>query len=278
VMETGKRRRPHLFRAVLSHSRKGYSEVVWQQTSESFIRCLENAFRHFGGVAATVVIDNLKAGVIRADWYDPELHPKLEEFARHYGTVILPTKPAMPRHKGKVEAGVKYAQNNAVKGRSFDSLTAQNRYLAEWEKNVADTRIHGTTRQQVGKLFAAVEHPALRPLPAGLFPVFEEALRTVHRDGYFEFKRAYYSAPPEYVGRQVWVRQESRLLRLSNLRREPIALHALAEPGKFTTDPAHLHSRSVDRHLGRSDASDPRPAKLACDARLAAPGRKASRG
>lgn len=247
VLEAGKRRRPHLFRAVLSHSRKGYSEVVWQQTSESFIRCLENAFRHFGGVPATVVIDNLKAGVIRADWYDPELHPKLEEFARHYGTVILPTKPAMPRHKGKVEAGVKYAQNNAVKGRSFDSLTAQNRYLAEWEKNLADTRIHGTTRQQVGKFFAAVEHPALRPLPASLFPVFEEALRTVHRDGYFEFKRAYYSVPPEYVGRQVWVRQESRLLRLSNLRREPIALHALAEPGKFTTDPAHLHSRK--RHV-----------------------------
>jgi len=247
VIEAGKRRRPHLFRAVLSHSRKGYSEAVWRQTSESFIRCLENAFRHFGGVAATVVIDNLKAGVIRADWYDPELHPKLEEFAHHYGTVILPTKPAMPRHKGKVEAGVKYAQNNAVKGRSFDSLTAQNRYLAEWERNVADTRIHGTTRQQVGKFFEAVERPALRPLPAGLFPVFEEALRTVHRDGYFEFKRAYYSAPPEYVGRQVWVRQESRLLRLYNTRREPIALHALAEPGKFTTDPAHLHSRK--RHV-----------------------------
>src|SRR5579864_4850421 len=247
VMENGKRRRPHLFRAVLSHSRKGYCEAVWRQTSESFIRCIENAFRHFGGVTATVVIDNLKAGVIRADWYDPELNPKLEEFARHYGTVILPTKPAMPRHKGKVESAVKYAQNNAIKGRTFESLTAQNAYLADWEKNVADTRIHGTTRRQVGKLFEEVERPALQPLPASLFPVFEEAQRTVHRDGYVEFKRAYYSAPPEYVGRQVWVRQETRLLRLYNSRREQIALHALAEPGKFTTDPAHLHSRK--RHI-----------------------------
>jgi hypothetical protein len=77
--------------------------------------------------------------------------------------------------------------------------------------------------------------------------VFEEARRTVHRDGYIEFKRAYYSAPPEYVARQVWVRQEARLLRLYNPRREQIALHALAEPGKFTTDPAHLHSRK--RHI-----------------------------
>ncbi len=247
VLEEGKRRRPHLFRGVLSHSRKAYSEAVWRQTSESFIRCLENAFRHFGGVTATVVIDNLKAGVVQADWYDPEINPKLEEFARHYGTVILPTKPAMPRHKGKVEAGVKYAQNNAVHGRKFESLLAQNRFLCDWEKNVADTRIHGTTRRQVGKLFEEVERPALRPLPAGLFPVFEEALRCVHRDGYVEFKRAYYSAPPEYVARQVWVRREARLLRVYNTRREQIALHALAEPGKFTTDPAHLHSRK--RHI-----------------------------
>jgi transposase len=247
VVEEGRRRRPHLFRVVLSCSRKGYSEVVWRQTSESFIRCLENAFRYFGGVTATVVIDNLKAGVIQADWYDPQLNPKLEEFARHYGTVILPTKPVMPRHKGKVEAGVKYAQNNAVKGRQFDSLSAQNRFLADWEKSVADTRIHGTTRRQVSKLFEEVERAALQPLPGGLFPVFEEAPRTVHRDGYIEFKRAYYSAPPEYVGLQVWVRQEARLLRLYNTRREQIALHALAEPGKFTTDPAHLHSRK--RHI-----------------------------
>jgi hypothetical protein len=112
---------------------------------------------------------------------------------------------------------------------------------------VADTRIHGTTRQQVGTLFIEVEKPALRPLPASLFPVFEQAPRSVHRDGHVEFKRAYYSVPPEYVGAKVWVRQPSNLVRIYNRRREQIALHALAEPGKFTTDPAHLHSRK--RHL-----------------------------
>jgi transposase len=247
VLENGKRRKTHLFRCVLSHSRKGYSEAVWRQTAESFLRCLENAFRSFGGVPATVVIDNLKAGVIQADWFDPQLNPELEEFARHYGTVILPTKPAMPRHKGKVEAAVKYAQNNAVKGRRFDSLSAQNVFLSQWESTTADTRIHGTTRQQVGKCFETVERPALQPLPAGLFPVFEEAKRCVHRDGYVEFKRAYYSVPPEYVGREVWVRQEARVLRIHNTRREQIALHALAEPGRFMTDNAHLHSHK--RHI-----------------------------
>jgi len=241
VIENGKRRRPHLFRAVLSHSRKAYSEAVWRQDTETFIRCLENAFRYLGGVTRTVVIDNLKAAVHHADWFDPELNPKLEEFCRHYGTVILPTRPAMPRHKGKIESGVNYGQENALKGHSFQSLSGENLHLLDWETNVADKRIHGTTKQQVAKIFNEVEKPRLLPLPASLFPVFEEAQRTVHRDGHIELARAYYSVPPEYVGRKVWVRWEARLVRIYNQRREQIALHTRHEPGKFATDPAHIH-------------------------------------
>jgi transposase len=250
VVEASRRRRPHLFRVVLSHSRKAYSEVVWHQTTENFIRALENAFRHFGGVPRTLVIDNLRAAVKRVDWFEPELNPKVEEFCQHYGTVILPTRPAMPRHKGKVEAGVKYAQNNALKGRNFESLAAQNQFLSDWERTVADTRIHGTTRQQVGKVFQEIERSRLLALPISLFPAFEEAQRCVHRDGYIELQKAYYSVPPEYVGRQVWVRWESRLVRVFNQRRQEIALHARVEPGKFATDPHHLHSphRYAIRH------------------------------
>jgi len=90
----GKRKRPHLFRIVLSHSRKAYSEVVYRQTTEAFIRCLENSFCHFGGVPKMLVVDNLKAAVIKADWFDPDLNPKIQAFAEHYGTVVLPTKEA----------------------------------------------------------------------------------------------------------------------------------------------------------------------------------------
>lgn len=72
ILQEDRKRKTHLFRCVLSCSRKAYSEAVWKQDTESFIRAIENAFRHFGGVTATVVIDNLKAGVIQAQWYDPE--------------------------------------------------------------------------------------------------------------------------------------------------------------------------------------------------------------
>ena len=100
VRPDGKRKRPHVFRVVLSFSRKGYSEVVYHQSTDNFIRCLENSFWHFGGVPRTLIIDNLKAAVKNADWYDPDIHPKIQSFCEHYGTVILPTKPYTPRHKG----------------------------------------------------------------------------------------------------------------------------------------------------------------------------------
>jgi transposase len=245
VMPNGKRRRPHVFRIVLSFSRKAYSEAVYRQTTEEFIRAIENAFWHFGGVPKTLVIDNLKAGVKKPDWYDPELTPKIQEFCRHYGTVILPTKPRTPRHKGKIERGIGYVKGNALKARTFASLEEQNRHLLDWERTVADTRIHGTTHKQVGKQFVEIERAALAPLPAERFPFFHEAERSVNRDGHVEVAKAYYSAPAEYLGRRVWVRWDARIVRIFNHRLEQIAIHARHEPGRFSTQPVHIAAEKI---------------------------------
>jgi len=241
----GRRRRTHVFRIVLSHSRKGYSESVFRQTTEEFIRCIENAFQHFGGVPKTLVIDNLKAAVTRADWYDPDLNPKIQAFCEHYGTVILPTRPRTPRHKGKVEKGVDYVQSNALKGRTFSSLQDQNEHLLDWESHVADTRIHGTTRKQVGKVFKEVERLTLQPLPTERFPFFHEAERSVHRDGHVAVDNAYYSVPPEHVGHSVWARWDSRVVRIFNQRMRQIAIHVKHEPGRFSTQSPHILSEKI---------------------------------
>jgi transposase len=240
VLPDGSRRRTHVFRIVLSHSRKGYSEAVLRQTTDDFLRCLENAFWHFGGVPQRLVLDNLRAAVAKADWYDPELNPKVRSFGQHYGVVLLPTRPYTPRHKGKVERGVDYVQENALRGRQFAGLEEQNRFLLDWERTVADTRIHGTTRRQVGTHFLTVERPALQRLPLERFANFHEARRVVHRDGHVEIERAYYSVPPEYLGRRVWARWDGRLVRIFNDRLEQIALHVKHEPGRFSTQSQHI--------------------------------------
>jgi transposase len=245
VLPDGTRRRTHVFRIVLSHSRKGYSEAVYRQTTDTFVLCLENAFAYFGGAPRTVVLDNLKAAVLQPDWYDPELNPKLRAFAAHYGLAVLPTRPATPRHKGKIESGIGYVKGNALRGHVFASLEEENRHLLAWETSVADTRIHGTTRQQVGTVFAEVERAALLPLPLGRFPCFQEGARTVHRDGHVEVARAYYSVPPEYLGRKVWVRWDGRLVRVFNERLEQIAVHVQHEPGRFSTQSEHIVAEKI---------------------------------
>jgi transposase len=241
----GKRRHTHVFRIVLSHSRKGYSEAVYRQTTEEFLRCLENAFWSWGGVPRTLVLDNLKAGVELPDWYDPELNPKLRSFAEHYNLAVLPTRPRMPRHKGKTESGIGYVKKNALKGHTFASLEEQNEHLHHWETSVADARIHGTTRQQVAKVFVEVERAALRALPMERFPFFHEGQRRVNRDGHVEVARAYYSVPPEYLGREVWVRWDSRLVRVFNKRFEQIAVHVRQEPGRFSTQTPHIAAAKI---------------------------------
>jgi hypothetical protein len=209
------------------------------------LHCLENAFAHFAGVPQVLVLDNLKAGVVTPDWFDAELNPKLRAFADHYGLAILPTRPGTPRHKGKIEAGVKYVKGNALRGRTFTSLEEESRHLLAWETTVADVRIHGTIRQQVAKVFAEVERPALLPLPAQRFPLFREGQRKVHRDGHVEVAHAYYSVPPEYLGQTVWVRWDGRVVRIFNGRLEQIALHAQREAGRFSTQERHLADQKI---------------------------------
>ncbi len=243
---TGKLRKTYLFRCVLSHSRKGYTEAVSRLTTESFIRSLENAFRFLGGITKTVVFDNAKSVVKKADWYDPELNPKIVAFCQHYGIAIVPTRPRTPQHKGKVERGVDYAQENGVKGLTFESLALQNQHLIHWEKTIADTRIHGTTKKHVGNHFLEVEKPCLGPLPSEPFPIYEEGVRKVSRDGHIEVKGSFYSAPPEYLGCEVWVRWNDHTVRLVNHRQEQIAIHTRQERGKFSTLSVHIPPTKIN--------------------------------
>ena len=250
----GKRFRTWIFRMVLSHSRKGYTEGVRRQDTETFLRVLENGFRHFGGVTLTVNLDNLKAAVLRADWADPELNPKLRDFARHYRTTILPCRPRRPEHKGKVENNIAYVRGNALAGRSFASVADLNQSLFHWEASVADRRIHGTTKRQVVEHFKT-EKPSLLPLPPTLFPCFQEGKRTVQCDAHVEVAKAFYHVPPEYLRREVWVRYDSRQVQIFTQQKDTtlklIQTHRRLEPGQFTKvrglgggyGPVHLQLR-----------------------------------
>jgi len=116
--------------------------------------------------------------VLEPDVYDPELNPLYADLMKHYGVVAMPCRVNHPDRKGKVERGVGYAQETALKGKRFESLEEAQECLDRWEERWASTRIHGTTKRQVSAAFAE-ERASLRPLPIEPFRYYRHAKRTV---------------------------------------------------------------------------------------------------
>jgi transposase len=103
--ESGHVRRAWVFVMVLAHSRHQYAEVVFDQTIATWLRLHRAAFDFFGGIPRRIVLDNLRAAIVHAALYDPEVQRSYRDFAEHYGFLIAPCRPRTPRHKGKVEQG-----------------------------------------------------------------------------------------------------------------------------------------------------------------------------
>jgi transposase len=243
---TGKYRRTRLFVFTLACSRKAVRLLTWRSSAQIWCELHERAFRRLGGTTKTVVLDNLKEGVLTPDIYDPALNPLYRDVLAHYGVVALPCRVGDPDRKGKVEAGVGHAKKTPLRGRRFESLEEAQAYLDRWEAHWADTRIHGTTKRQVAEMFAN-EQPALGPLPLEPFRYYRFGVRTVHLDGCVEVEAAYYSAPPGWIGRRVdvqWNDLHVRLLdpKTAQLLREhlraPRGWHRIADPDRPARTPA----------------------------------------
>jgi transposase len=276
----GEWRRPWVFRMTLGHSRHGYEEAVWDQKLETFLRLHERAFRDFGGVPLVIRHDNLKAAVVRACFYDPDSHDVYLAFAAHWGFTPLPTRPRTPQENGKQERSGGYVKGNALKGRRFDSLDAQNAFLRQWNRTIARLRIHGTTRRQVWTHFVDVEQRALQRLAATAFPYFSSGERTVHVDGHVEVGGSFYPVPLALLGRRVRVRWNAQLVRVFE-GDTLVAVHARVAEGVFAprAGDAEASSRQqafVDRLVGRCARVGP-ALKQWADAAITARGVRAIR-
>jgi transposase len=210
---TAKYKRARLFVLTLGYSRKSIRLLTMRSSSQIWAELHERAFRRLGGTPKTVVLDNLREGVIKPDWYDPTLNPLYRDVLKHYDVIALPCRPYHPNRKGKVESSVGHAQRTPLKGLRFETLDAAQAHLDRWEENWADTRIHGTTKRQVSAMYAE-EKPMLGSLPVEPFRYYQHGSRTVHLDGCFEVAGAYYRAPPELLGRLVSVQWDDRCVRL----------------------------------------------------------------
>jgi hypothetical protein len=171
---------------------------------------------------------------------------------------------------------VGHAQKTPLKGLRFETIEEAQTYLDRWEARWADTRIHGTTKRQVAAMFAE-EKPALRPLPVEPFHYYAFGKRPVHLDGCVEIESAYYAPPPGWIGRELHVQWDGRVVRLidpkagqllrEHLRRERGRRAVLPEDRPSRTPPTTIElltrAGRAGRHIGalsqRIHATDGEP-------------------
>ena len=241
----GKKRKTWVFNMKLSCSRYDFYEKVYDQKVETFIRCHINAFEYFGGIPEYVKIDNLKAAILEASFYEPIYQELYKQFSEHCGFKPLPCRIYTPNDKGKVESGIKYVKNNFFAGRVFIDGNDLDKQLRYWLDNTCNVRVHGTTKQIPREVFEAEEKPKLINLPLQPFNMSKVGTRKVQIDCHIYVEHNYYSVPFEFVGREVEIELSHNLLKVI-YRHKQIALHTKLEGrGKFSTINEHYPKYKV---------------------------------
>lgn len=243
----GKRKKAWIFVMTLSYSRYMYVQIVFDQKVSTFIDCHKNAFKYFNGTPEIVKIDNLKAAILEADFYEPTIQKDYAAFASYYGFLAQPCRVYTPTDKGKVESNVKYVKNSCFKGRNFKDIEEAKNFLVTWLKDIANKRKHGTTKQIPTEVFNEIEKVCLSALPKEDYVLSNSQICHVSTNCHICYKSNYYSVPYGYVGKDVRVLEMNGLLRIYSYDKE-IALHSLpnCEKGKFLTDINHYpHSKNI---------------------------------
>jgi transposase len=232
---TGRARRVYGLLVTLCFSRYAFLAVSFRQDLAVVLDGLEAAWTFFGGVVRRVVADNLKPVVEKADRYTPRLNRVFLEYAQYRGFLTDPAVAAHATGKPKVERGIPYARQDFFRGETFRDLPDMQHRALHWSRDLAGTRVHGTTRQVPRLVFETLEQPTLLPLAPEPFDKPTWAEVTVHPDHHVQFRKALYSVPTQFLGQRVEVRGDSRLVRIYH-HGEVIKVHPPQAPGGRATD------------------------------------------
>jgi transposase len=238
--KNGKKVKLWVFSMQLSFSRYAYYEITTNQTTATFIRSHINAFEFFGGVPRTVKIDNLKAAVLEANFYEPVFQEQYSEFLSHYKSSPITARVRRGQDKGKVESGIKYVKNNYLKGLGHRDYYRAIKELKEWNINTCNTRLHGTTRKVPLEVFKNKEKSELLGLPQKRYEIFKIENRKVKPNAHFSFQLNYYSVPHIYANKEVVVKSNENIIRVFNGFQQ-IALHTIEkkQSGTYITIEDH---------------------------------------
>lgn len=258
--QTGEIIKVYVFVACLPYSDYAFTLATVHQSTDEFLHALSCCLRNLGGCPRIIVPDNLKAAVVKADRYEPDLNRIMEDFGNHYGIVVLPARARKPKDKALVENQVHLVYQRVyakLRNQTFFSLEELNQALQEKTMEHNQTRMQQKDYSRQEK-FLADEKPLLGFLPDTDFQIkYYAELRVAPNNCiYLGRDKHYYSAPHIYIGQEVQVVYTRTLVKIFSNKGIPIATHQRTVGFGYTTVKDHLcsthqfyHSRSPEFYL-----------------------------
>ena len=234
VDDVGRRRKVYAFVMILSFSRMLYVEWTTRMNVTELIACHQRAFEFFGGWPRRILYDNMKqVRLSPSQW-----NPLMMDFLSHHGITPSTHRPYRPRTKGKVERVIRYLKENFLLGRTFVDLADLRAQGQHWQSEVANVRVHATTRERPCDLFT--KEGLIPTSSVAAYRVRERIERVVDAEGFVRLRGSRYSVPPTAVGQRVVVEQgEQRIL--VRLGEVIIAEHVPAtRAGECVAHPEHV--------------------------------------
>ncbi|MCC6751971.1 MAG: IS21 family transposase [Deltaproteobacteria bacterium] len=239
------------FVMVLSYSRAVYAHFALDMSMESFLRGHVGAFEAFGGVARSILYDNLKSVVLERNGDAVRFNPRLLELAGHYHFAPKPCAPYRGNEKGKVERTIRYLRDSFFAARRFNGVADLNQQLGRWLNDTAMQRPWpGAPNGKRVHDMLGEERPKLLPLPA--VPASTDRVSAVAsgKTPYVRFDGNDYSLPPRLLRKPLTLVATVDTVRLLD-GCEEVARHERSyDRGRRVEDRAHLDALAGEKRRG----------------------------
>lgn len=238
---TGEVRQAQIFVAVLGASSYTFAEATWTQGLSDWIGSNRRMLEFFGGVPELLIPDNLKSASTKADRYEPVVNATYLEFAAHYGTAVLPTRPRKPQDKAKAENGVLLVERwilAVLRHREFFSLAELNEAIATLLTSLNERPFQRRSESR-RDLFEQLDQPVLRPLVNAAYEFAEWRHAKVGIDYHIEIKHVCFSVPHRLVAERVDVRVTATTVEILHRGRR-VAAHRREYGKRYHTVPEHM--------------------------------------
>jgi len=235
-----------VFVACLPYSDYCFAIAVRSQSVEDFLYALGCCLEELGGVPEILVPDNLKAAIVKASPYEPDINRALEDFANHYKTTVIPTRVYKPKDKALAENEVRIIYTRVyakLRNLLFFGLTSLNGGIKGKIKDHNQTRMQLKPYSREEKFLAEEKH-LLKPLPEEPFQLKYYRELTVAKNNHILLypDKHYYSVPYVHIGSKVKVIYTRTMVHIY-AKGQQVALHVRdGKPGEYTSVKEHLCS------------------------------------